>query len=313
MADPLSFSPPPLSGSWLSLATEFDPERFRAMLASHPSRQHVRWWRAWPSPNIDPLSGVNQYTRGSEHRGVDRYEEMSAPTGWCVFADAGKFSKRYAPGQVAMGTIMAITMADEIPMAEGDMIAPLGRTLTQGIPDTLTRQEKRTIVHAGISSDMTGTISTSGAALTGVGTSFLSQLAQGTVIEALGETAVVESVTSDTSATLYDSFPVTLSGVSWRRRADLLPQWPATRIHGIRRDRGTVPASAYTVSPSGDRIVWLSVADMPEVGEHISVIWDYIPRYTVREVQGFSRTVPVQGRAMPQMVFLEQTGGTYPS
>jgi hypothetical protein len=71
--------------------------------------------------------------------------------------------------------------------------------------------------------------------------------------------------------------------------------------------------AGFSLNSYGDRIVWASPSTAPAFGESFSVVWDYIPRYMVREVQGYSRGVPVQGHAMPQMVMMEQVGGNIPS
>ncbi len=65
----------------------------------------------------------------------------------------------------------------------------------------------------------TGTISSSGTTITGVGTNFDPETPAGTVIHAAGQTLVVASVTNDTSMTVVTAPTVALSGASFTTTA----------------------------------------------------------------------------------------------
>ena len=65
---------------------------------------------------------------------------------------------------------------------------------------------------SGFSQTLTGTVSSSGTALTGSGTAFLTELAVGSYIIADGETRQITAVASDTGATVSSAFTVNLSG-----------------------------------------------------------------------------------------------------
>lgn len=65
----------------------------------------------------------------------------------------------------------------------------------------------------------TGTISSSGTTITGVGTNFDPETPAGTVIHAAGQTLVVATVTNDTSMTVVTAPTVALSGASFTTTA----------------------------------------------------------------------------------------------
>ncbi len=300
---------PLLPPTWESLNGEFNPEAFRAMMASHVARQRIRWFRSWPDPGLDFTTGA--FPAGES--GLERDEVTGATVFWAMVATADRFAKQIgAVGQIPVGQMQIITMSDELPLAEGDIVVLLGKTISQGIPDAPWRTGKRTLVRGATREVRQGLISGTGVAVTGVGTAFTLDLRVGSIIEVLGIRAVVASIASNTALTLTaaTTLPQTVTSAEWARCEDVLPFWPVLRIVGMRTAVGTVPPDAYQVSAAGDRIEWLTLADMPAPGAKFSMIWDYMPRYVVRELRGYSRATPVQGVGMPQMVMVDELVGS---
>lgn len=305
-----SSSPQP--ALWRSLGTNFKPEFFRSFLAAHPARQRLRWFRAWSEPDYDFETGTFLQEAGG---GVYRSEELGARNFWAVVDTTDKFAKQMSfVGQIPVGKLMCITMRDQLPLADGDEIVLLGRTITNGIPDGFHRPMKRTLVRGATVEVRQGTITTTGTDVVGVGTHFERDiLARTTILRALGMTAVVQSVEDDTHMTLATPLEQNVQGVEWERCEDALPEWPAVRINSIRTRSGELPPSAYAISTYGDRVLWLNSQYAPAPGERYSIIYDYLPRYVVREFAGYSIPPSIEGRALPQMVLLDTVVGSAPS
>ena len=296
---------------WRSLNSTLKPALFQAFVESHPARQRLRWFRAWSEPDFD--FDVGEFSTPAL-AGVHREEVVKAREYWAVVDTADRFAKKMGMvGQIPVGQLMCITMRDQLPLADGDEIVLLGQTITEGVPDGLTRPMKRTLVRGATQDVRSGTISSVGADVVGVGTTFLTDLTAGSsIVRVLGMRAVVKEIHSDTHLTLATALSQDVSGNEWERCEDALPEWPAVRINGIRMRSGFVSPDSYSISPYGDRLIW-SGADAPGIGERYSIIYDYLPRYIVREFRGYSVPPTVEGQALPQMVMLDTAVGSAPS
>ena len=93
----------------------------------------------------------------------------------------------------------------------------------------------------------------------------------------------------------------------------MLPEWPAVRINSIRTRSGQLPKDSFAISAYGDRITWLDSLHAPAPGERYSIIYDYLPRYIVREFGGYSIPPTIEGKFLPQMVLLDTVVGSAPS
>lgn len=303
---------PVFQGSWRSLGTQLQPERFASMLASHPARTRLRWFRAMPEPSYDFEAGAFDQAAGS---GVYREEVVEAREHWAVVDTADRFAKQMGMvGQIPVGKLMCLTMNDQIPLAEGDEVVVLGQSITRGVPDGAKRPFQRTLVRGNTIEVRQGTISITGREVVGVGTKFLADTTAGTtILRCLGMTAPVASVQDDTHLTLGATFPQDVTGQAWERMEDVLPEWPAVRLQALRSRLGNLPLSAVKISEYGDRLEWLDPSVTPVAGERFSIRYDYLPRYLVREVGGYSVPPSVQGHGMIQMVMLDTVVGSAPS
>lgn len=300
-------NPPVLPPSVLSLGTEFQPERFRSLIYTHVSSTRIRWFRAWQDPGYDQETAEYDKTRGSS---VFREEVDYATQFRALINVVDRHVIRLLPvGTVRTGGLVVVTMADELPLGENDIIVPVGKSESANLPDSAWLTDKQTMVRGGTLEDGAGRISSRGTLITGEGTQFLSFFHAGSIIRTVDQYRVVSSVQDDTHMTLSAPFEHDLGGVRYQRAVDIFQNPPVFFIDGIRTSAGFVSPDTYALGAKGDRLEWLSADRAPAPGEKYSIIYRYFPRYIIRGTLGIENAPTVRGRMLTQAVYAERAGG----
>lgn len=341
MFDTNAFNPSsePLSlpqGTGLSLATEIDPERFRNMIHSHPARQRIRVWRAMLDPGSVANPATREFIPSEGHprggnsvsvSGVRYIEQPGALQYPALIQTAGKNAERYfAAGTLPTGALSVTTLPDQLPLSSGDVIAPWGKSDSDADPErgpgtipNAAFQTGQALMERGRDKHLTplpGIVTIEGRTMTGMGTNFTQTLFAGDVLRAMGETAVVARVDSDTSLLLADGefLPETpWNGVPVHRADDCLPEGMAFSADQVLLPSGALAdPGTFRLSPGGDRVLWSGLpgiaAGVPAPGTTYSLLYRFFPRY---QVQGdlSQQAPPVSGKVLPQTVICTRIAG----
>jgi len=290
-------------GPILSLAQEFDPEAFRAMIYSHPNGERIRWWKAYLDPaGFTPRAGMTQSGQLAGHEKW-LYEEQVNTLNYRALIQGSQTARKFLEvGSVQAGDLVVTTMPDELPIEENDWITPWGRTDSLDAPDTRTIPMREIIVRGATEQKQTGTVSSSAAVVTGVGTSFLTTFRVGDVFGSGGQELRVSGVTDNTHLTLESSPSPAFNANAYSKFVDLLVYNPVAAIDNIRDAGATYRLGTHFVL-SGDKqtIQWLSASVAPAPKTNYSVSYRYYPKYVVMGDAGLKRHV-VDGVALPQRV-----------
>lgn len=273
----------------------FDPEEFRAMISTHPTSEHVRWWKAIPSYDMNPLVGLG------DTYGADRWTriEQSGIDGYFALIQGQRAMRRYLPqGALEQGDIVVTTMPDELPFGEHDWIMPIGK-YGEGARSFLRLE---VVVRGGYKQNPAGTISSSGSSVSGNGTSFLDTFRAGDIIEAAGQAFRIESVSNNDSLSIDGTPSPAWAGVVYHKLIDRTLYSPISTIESIYRGSSTYrPGVDYVVGEDMQSIQWLSADQSPAPGQRYGIRYRYYAKYVVQGDMGLQRHI-VAGVKLPQVV-----------
>lgn len=280
----------------------FDPEEFRSALYASPLAEGLRWWKAAIDPTSNKFTGAYDSAVG---KAVWMRTEQSVREFKGVVKGFKVARQMFGTGQIINTDIVVTTMVDEIPIGDHDWIMPVGNLITPGRnydQDKRTIQIKCLIVRGSILTEQSGTVSSSGPNVTGVGTTFTITVQAGDVMNALSVGSVIESVADDTHLTLLSAPATAWSGNKWSKATDNLPYQHGVYIEdAFDADRAYVPGAHYTISDDGGSVQWLSAANSPAPGSRYSVTYRYIPRFVAQPELGVQRHV-VNGADLMQTI-----------
>lgn len=291
----------PYPGSDFTPSLTFVTSLQTSRLYTSPDAVQFAWYRAFPNPSYNKASGVSE-----EGHGEGEYTREYQPgVYWCLLSDAPGVLKRYMPngewetGTVAIGFDPAVSALSEydwiVPMSQDGLFpsstAPATSTPLLPADPVAARTfvQKETLVRGARREEGAGTISTSGSAVTGIGTAFLSFLTEGDVLVVGKFAARVVSLASDTHLTLDAAPPAAFIGRGYQRGRECPTYPPVARVESIRGRRVYEPGTDFiAVSPfplalTGDYIQWLAT-DSPAPGERYGITYDYIARYEMTDM-----------------------------
>jgi hypothetical protein len=281
---------------------DWQPERFRAVIYSHPGRQRIRWWKATRSVAYDS-------TRGRQPSGTSEWdytEQITAANGQLVsscraLVDDVDMNTKYAQwGQLVEADQICVTMPDELPIGEHDIVQPLGNDFG----DSRISRFAETVTRGGTLMPLSGTISSIGTAVTGVGTTFTMSVQVGDVVTAAGRSARVTAVTNDTHLTLDVAPNPAWTNLDYFKGYDPIIQGSVIRIDSIAAADGSIyPAASYMMGADGSSIQWVSGSTSPAPGAKYSITYWFAPRYYA--LANLGTTGPVtHGVSLPRRVVL---------
>lgn len=297
--------------------TELQPERFRNLVYRHAASTRVRHFQAFPDPAVDHQSA--RWPSAEGRSAMARIENVNAPLYRVLWSAPSRATERLFPaGTITTEDLLVVFLPDELPIGQGDILMPIGKSDTDGIPDAPLFVDKITLYRGGPADGQqdraaAGTLSIAGTAVTGAGTDFAGLL-PGAVMRVRDEALLVASVASATALTLAAA-PLAGdgSGLSYSVGRDLLRQPSAVAIEGVWKIVGGVPVAvsptAYRLSADGTEVVWLSAAQSPAAGSSYAISYRYLPRYVVQNDLGM-RPPTVRGQALPCAVLVRRAGGT---
>ena len=285
---------------WVSLSVDYDPELFRAEIRANPNSERIRWFKSRLSPTASRSKGVQ-----SKDGKLYDYVEQTVLRQTRAKIEDERIVKNYIQsGEVQSGDIAVTVMLDEIPLADHDIIIPIGRydgnypavdARVFPFSDLYTRG-KDTI-------KLAGTISSSGTTVTGTGTQFTTQLIPGDLIVVGSGSAVVKTISSDTSLTIVTAPNCVYSQQSFSIASEDFQNYPAAYIDEI-VDANNVVYNNVTdvaVSADGKSIQWINPLNQPAFGVNFTVRYYYYPVYIIIPDYGTRRHV-VKGKSMPMTV-----------
>lgn len=216
--------------------------------------------------------------------------------------------RRYLPqGTLQSGDLVITTMPDELPLSEEDWVLPNGRQIGASppfmeLPDARTFVYRQLLIRGASDVAGAGTISSSGAAVTGAGTAFASFVQIGDILRAAGQSFRVTAVASDTQITLDGSPSPAWSSISYTKAVEKLRHCPAVLIEEI-RDAASIykGGTDYALASDEETVQWKSAVNSPAPGTRYSIRYRYLPRYVVLGDMGLQRHV-VRGERLPQRV-----------
>jgi len=249
--------------SWTSFPLSVDPEHFRGMIYASPDSEHIIWQKAFLDPvfsssSTDADAGKVKYI----------YETQDTKDRRVVIAGE-KMSRKYEYAQMEMGDIVITSMQDELPLSDHDLIIPVGREAVNVNfqEDARTFSYKQLLTRGRESHAMSGTVSSSAAAVAGSGTRFLTQIHVGDFLEANKKSIRVVSVETDNILHL-ESIPVP----AWNsnvptRRYERLTKNTAQRLRDARdSSRGyNIPFEAR-IGSDMNSILWTGGVTSPDFG-----------------------------------------------
>ena len=312
MADFGSFSR--FYGPWSVFTPGWQTERARGFIYSHPSRQYVRWWKALPSPYYDPRTGKTQAPDATQNSAVFQYVEQSVSKYQALFRDVDLRLIYSSAGKYIEGDQICVSMPDELPFGQYDIIQPLGSELVSSTPplmrnarsyrysETIRRGWKQ-VAQAGLLTSSGATVTTSGSfAALEILPGVMRAIQAGDIITSAGQSLVVSVVGSTTQVTLASAPSPAWAGFSWSLGVDLLRQNAVSTVENINATSGAyVLGVDFKVSSSGQAVEWLSTHS-PAPDEGYGVSYRFIPRYQVIPDLGTIGPALDSGHFMPQIV-----------
>lgn len=275
---------------------DFDAEDFRELIYTHPFSKPIRWWKARLDPQFDPASGklpAGQvlYNR-QEQFGISEFRAIIVdPTVARRYIPSAYYSK-FESGDVLITTMTRTPDGQaELPLMEHDWVVPLAQPDPVGYDGadspTASIVPQREIVKRGATLvPQAGTVSTVGAAVTGVGTTFkaITGLVVGACIVVAGTGLRVAAIADDTHLTLESAPAAPWKANAWALGVDKLIYPPVARIEEVWNGSTIVDASTYQLSDDDQTIEWLAVAGTPAPGTRYSVTYSYYPTYVVTNI-----------------------------
>ena len=301
----------PYPGSDFTPSLTFVPSLSVSRLYTSPNAVQFAWYRAIPDPTFDKEAGAIDSAAG---RG-EYLRELQPGTFWCILDDSSSILKRYMPqgtwesGTVAVSYDPAVTPLSVydwiVPMAQDGLIpsvpAPGVPLLPAANVKARTYVAKETIVRGAVQRVGTGTVTTSGTNVTGVGTTFSTSFAVGDILAISQFAARIIAIADNAHLTLDVPPPHNFIGIGYCICSDVLTYSPVARVSLVRsQSTSFLPDTDFTVTSGfpaallGDTIHWLSPTRSPAPGERYSVIYDYVARY---ELTGLGSKPPIVGGA----------------
>lgn len=257
---------------------DLDPEDFRSMIYGNENSQVIEWYRAIIDPDYD---GTRNQADADKFKWL-RERQPQAANYRVAIADA-RVMKRYLPqGEFIAGDLTVMFMPDEMDIGDHDWIIPLGRVEASPLSRTNAKllTSKEPMQRGKTEIAMAGTISSSGTAVTGIGTDF-TLLRQGDILKAAVRSAIVESVEDEVSLTLADAPGVAWSGNSFVRCVEKLRLYPVAAIEEIRDNTSVYTLGVdYVLADDRRSVQWMS-GHTPAMGARCSVVYKYVPKYEV--------------------------------
>lgn len=260
-----------------SLPVTLQPERFRASLLASPLATRIRWWKA----RLD-TAFVDEYgeTDAENEKGKWAWDEQVVGN-YRVAIEASRSGRKYSqPGDMRTGSIQVTYMPDEIPLGDHDLIMPIGR-VDNYLPDARHDGYKESLVRGEVLTPVTGTVSSSGTAVTGTGTDFVTELHEGSVIMAGGQKRKVDTITDATHLTLSAA-----TSPNWNTNRVSLCRERLKRPNVARIEsvvRGTtvyVEGPDYRLGVDNQTLEWYG--NQPAPGERFSIHYYILPQYIIQ-------------------------------
>ena len=299
----------PYPGSDFTPSLTFVPSLSTARLYTSPNAVEFAWYRAIPDPTYRREAG-----RTDSKNGHGEYiRELQSGVFWCILDDSSQVLKRYMPqGTWETGTVAISYDPAASPLSIYDWIVPMSQDglYTPGaaagaalLPNLPTRARsytaKETIVRGAARSLGSGTITTSGANITGTNSSFRTFFSVGDMLAVSQFTGRVVSITDDTHLALDVAPAHDFTAIGYARGFDPLTYSPVAQVTLVRSQSTTyLPGVDFTITSNfpaaltGDTLNWISPSHSPQPGERYSVIYDYIARY---ELTGLGSNPPLVG------------------
>jgi hypothetical protein len=264
---------------------DMEPEEFRATIYGCANSQQIRWWRALISPAYNPRSG------SADEKGKWLHEEQVVNRFRAAVSD-GRTMKRYLPqGEIQSGDMTIVVMPDEIDLGDHDWVVCLGRSAAAPVPGVPPNAplygQKEALVRGANVCDLIGNVSSAGAVVTGIGTRFLTDFTEGSLIRAAGRAYRILTIASDSQMTVESPPSPAWYENDFASATESLLWWPVFDIRDLRDAQRTyVPGVDFTLGRDERTIVWRSGLSAPAPGATISAIYRYFPRYQVMGDQG---------------------------
>jgi hypothetical protein len=278
---------------------QLEPEEFRAMIRTHNLSQRVRWWRSSVDVSYNSRTGF-QDAANNKPKWV--HEEQDTQGFRAIIQDGRVMKKYQAQGEYTVGDMTCMTMPDELPFGDHDWVVPMGRVLdlTRN-QDIRLLQFKEGLMRGSRAETLTGTLTATGTAIVGVGTTFTTSLSIGDMIRAAGQCVRVSAITDNTHITADVAPSPVWSGNTFEKLTESVSMWPAFALESV-RDAATIYILGVdvTLAADGRSLQWLS-ATSPAFDVPVSLVYRYYPRYQVLGDQGMFNT-PVHGVPLPQIV-----------
>lgn len=277
---------------------QLEPEEFRTMIRTHNLSQRVRWWRASVDVSYNPRTGLQDAANNK----LKWVHEEQDTRGFRAIIQDGRVMKKYqAQGEYTVGDMTAMSMPDELPFGDHDWVVPMGRALdlTRN-QDIRLLQFKESVMRGSRAEALSGTLTATGTAIVGVGTTFTS-LRSGDMIRAAGQTVRIAAITDNTHLTVDEAPSPVWSGNTFEKLTESVSMWPAFALESVRDAATTyILGVDVTLSADGRSLQWLSTTS-PALDVPVSLVYRYYPRYHVLGDQGMFNA-PVHGVPLPQIV-----------
>jgi uncharacterized protein DUF4815 len=263
----------PFTAQWLPVY--YDPNFYRGWINTDPHSQRIRWWQAMLNPSYSNNLG-DKWLRTEQTDTSLNYRALVMPP---------EVTKQFMPyGQFQVGDQIVVTMTDEIPIGPEDWIVPIGQ-MDVGLaeyPDTQTTIQNEALKRGSYQTAGVGTVSSSGTAVTGSGTSFLSLFSEGDLFSSAGQMIPVASVSSNTSLTLESAPSTALLNNAYSLASEQLLWQPAARIESIQDANKTyVQDTDYTLSTDQATVLWTSPTNQPAPGATYTIRYRSFLKYIV--------------------------------
>jgi hypothetical protein len=281
-----------------AMQEDLDPEDFRAFINGAAASQVIRWWKSSLNPNYTLISADFDPTTGQQKW---NYQEQCNIAQYRALIRDGQWMKRYGQeGSLQVGDMTIMTMPDELPVGDHDLVVAYGRAFTmQGLPlNARTLLNKEACTRGRLEIQQNGTVTSTGASVTGVGTTF-TQLGVGALVRAAGQALRITTIASDTSMTVESPPAPIWNSNNYVSLVDQLLYWPVAEIEEIQVAAGAlIPGVDYTLNTDEKTINWLSL-NAPAAGIGFSVVYRYYPKYQVIGDLGLSNH-SIRGIPLPQ-------------
>ena len=253
-----------------------------ARLVTSPDMVLAQWWQAVVNPGY--LDSNDVIVNGQpEFNRVQRLNPNRADGLYPIVVGSEQLNKSYyRQGTWENGSVPITYYATDMPLAPFDWVIPLG---SNGHGDSITFPEKQNCRRGEKVAACLGTVSNTGTAVTGSGTSFDTTFRAGDLIQFVGQAYPVLAVLSPTSLILATVPESNITSFPYFKLTERLLYPPVASITQIVDASGVIyrPGIDYVLASDMETIQWLSPTS-PSYNVRFGVSYTYRPKYEITDL-----------------------------